>query len=86
MRGLNRVALIGNLGKDPEVQTLEGGQTVAKFSLATSETYQDSQGNRQPETEWHTIVLWSSLGTAGGQIPEEGQYGVHGRQAEVPQL
>jgi single stranded DNA-binding protein len=44
MRGLNRVALIGNLGKDPEVQTLEDGQTVAKFSLATSETYQDRQG------------------------------------------
>jgi single-strand DNA-binding protein len=43
------------------VQTLECGQTVAKFSLATSETYQDSQGNRHTETEWHTIVLWSSL-------------------------
>jgi len=51
MRGLNKVTLIGNLGKDPEVQTLEGGINVAKFSLAISESYRDRDGNLHSETE-----------------------------------
>ncbi len=58
---VNQVILIGNLGKDPEVRRLESGATVAKFSLATNETYKDKEGNRQTLTEWHNIVVWRSL-------------------------
>ena len=61
MRGLNKVTLIGNLGKGPEFQTLEGGVKVAKLSLATTETYKDEKGQSHSNTEWHTIVLWRSL-------------------------
>lgn len=58
MRGINKVILVGNLGKDPEVNHLEGGIAVAKFSLATTEVYNDKNGNRQEQTEWHSIVCW----------------------------
>lgn len=58
---VNQVILVGNLGKDPEVRRLESGATVAKFSLATNETYKDKDGNRQTLTEWHNIVVWRSL-------------------------
>ena len=61
MRGLNRVTLIGNLGKDPEVQVLEGNVPVARFLLATSETYRDKSGQPQTSTDWHTVVLWRGL-------------------------
>lgn len=61
MRGVNRVILIGNLGKDPDIQLLEGNISVAKFSLATTETYKDKGGKHVTQTEWHTIVLWRGL-------------------------
>ena len=61
MRGLNKVTLIGNLGKDPESQTLEGNVPVAKFSLATTEAFKDKNGQNQYSTDWHTVVLWRSL-------------------------
>lgn len=61
MRGLNKVTLIGNLGKDPEVQVLEGNVPVAKFSLATSETWRDKTGQLRTSTDWHTVVLWRGL-------------------------
>jgi single-strand DNA-binding protein len=61
MRGLNKVTLIGNLGNDPNIQTLEGNIKVAKFSLATSENYKDSNGQNQTSTDWHNIVLWRGL-------------------------
>lgn len=61
MRGLNKVTLIGNLGKDPEYQQLEGSVAVAKFSLATTEAFKDKNGQTQYNTDWHTIVLWRSL-------------------------
>ncbi len=62
MSGVNRVILIGNLGKDPEVRYLEGGTAVANFTLATSETYKDrNSGERKTQTEWHNIVLWRGL-------------------------
>ncbi len=61
MRGVNRVILIGNLGKDPEVQKLEGNIAVAKFPLATTETFKDRSGKLISQTEWHTIVLWRGL-------------------------
>jgi len=61
MRGLNRVMLIGNLGKDPEVQMLEGQVPVAKFPLATTETHKDRTGKLVSQTEWHAVVLWRGL-------------------------
>src|SRR6476646_3725469 len=61
MRGVNRVILIGNLGKDPDIQYLEGNIAVAKFPLATTETYKDKTGTLVSQTEWHTVVLWRGL-------------------------
>ncbi len=61
MRGVNKVVLIGNLGKDPDVQHLEGNIAVAKFPLATTETYKDKTGKLVSQTEWHSIVLWRGL-------------------------
>ena len=61
MRGVNRVVLIGNLGKDPEIQYLEGNIPVAKFPLATTETYKDKTGKLISQTEWHNVVLWRGL-------------------------
>ncbi len=61
MRGLNKVTLIGNLGKDPDVQSLEKNIKVAKFSLATTETFKDDNGQLQSVTDWHNIVLWRGL-------------------------
>ena len=61
MRGVNRVMLIGNLGKDPDIQFLEGNIGVAKFSLATTETFKDRSGKLISQTEWHTVVLWRGL-------------------------
>lgn len=61
MRGVNRVMLIGNLGRDPDVQFLEGNIGVAKFPLATTETFKDRSGKLVSQTEWHTVVLWRGL-------------------------
>lgn len=61
MRGVNKVMLIGNLGKDPDVQHLEGNIAVAKFPLASTETYKDRTGKLVSQTEWHTVVLWRGL-------------------------
>lgn len=61
MRGVNKVMLIGNLGKDPDHNLLEGHVSVVKFPLATSETFKDRNGKTQSITEWHTIVLWRGL-------------------------
>lgn len=58
MSSLNKVMLIGNVGKDPEVTTLDSGSKVAKFTLATSERYTDKSGQKQEKTEWHNIVAW----------------------------
>ena len=57
----NHVQLIGRLGHDPEVKSLTGGKEVARFSLATTETYKDSEGQKQSDTQWHQIVVWGSL-------------------------
>ena len=61
MSGVNKVILLGNLGKDPEVRRLDDGRGVANFSLATSETYKNKAGEKVTNTEWHNIVLWSPL-------------------------
>jgi single-strand DNA-binding protein len=62
MSGVNKVILVGRLGKDPEVRNLENGASVANFTLATSESYKDrTTGEKKEVTEWHNIVLWKSL-------------------------
>lgn len=58
---VNKVILVGNLGKDPEVRYLDNQKVVAQFSLATSETYTDKNGERKVETEWHNIEMWDTL-------------------------
>ena len=58
---LNKAMLIGRLGKDPELRYTKSGNAVANFSLATDESYKDSQGNRQERTEWHSVVAWGKL-------------------------
>jgi len=54
----NRVQLIGNIGKEPEVKTFDSGKTKASFSLATSESYKDAEGKKVQDTQWHQIVAW----------------------------
>ncbi|MCP9765631.1 single-stranded DNA-binding protein [Lacihabitans soyangensis] len=61
MKGVNKVILVGNLGDDPEIKNLEGNVKVAKFSLGTNETFRDSNGQSQTQTEWHNIVFWRGL-------------------------
>ncbi len=61
MSSLNKVMVIGRLGRDPEVKRLENGAIVAKFSVATSESYKDKEDNWQEQTEWHEIVMWRFL-------------------------
>jgi single-strand DNA-binding protein len=58
---VNKVFLIGNLGRDPEVRHIDGGSVVANFSLATNENYKDKSGEWQKITEWHDIVAWGNL-------------------------
>lgn len=58
---VNRVILIGNLGKDPEIRRLENGAVVAKFTIATNESYKDKNGEWKELTEWHDVVVWRSL-------------------------
>ena len=72
MAGVNKVILVGNLGKDPEVRHIEGGTAVAKFSLATSETYKDKEGNRKEQTEWHNIVVWRALAEVAEKYLKKG--------------
>lgn len=59
----NKVQLIGNLGKDPEVKEFDGGRKVAKFPLATTESYKNDAGEKISETSWHSIVAWNGLAT-----------------------
>lgn len=73
MSGVNKVILVGRLGKDPEVRNLENGATVANFTMATSETYKDkTTGDRKEITEWHNIVLWRGLADIAAKYLHKG--------------
>lgn len=74
MRGVNKVMLIGNLGKDPEIQILEGNVCVAKFPLATTETYKDKTGKLISQTEWHSVVLWRGLAELAQKYLHKGSH------------
>jgi len=71
-KSVNKVILVGNLGKDPEVKYTPQGKPVAKFSLATNERYKDKDGNWQDRTEWHNIVLWERLAEIAGEYLKKG--------------
>lgn len=58
MAGVNKVILVGNLGRDPEIRYTQGGQPVANFTLATTESFTSREGKREERTEWHRIVVW----------------------------
>ncbi|HFC00673.1 MAG TPA: single-stranded DNA-binding protein [Phaeodactylibacter sp.] len=69
---INKVILVGNLGRDPEVRHFEGNSSVASFSVATSETYKDKNGERQKKTEWHNVVMWNALAGIAEQYLKKG--------------
>ncbi|WP_316348496.1 single-stranded DNA-binding protein [Desulfuromonas acetoxidans] len=70
---INKVILVGNLGADPELRYTPAGAAVVNFSLATSETYKDRDGNRQTKTEWHNIVAWRQLAEICGKYLHRGK-------------
>ncbi|MCL1125901.1 single-stranded DNA-binding protein [Shewanella surugensis] len=71
-RGVNKVILVGNLGKDPEVRYMPNGNAVANFTVATSETWKDQQGQQQERTEWHNIVMYRRLAEVAGEYLKKG--------------
>ncbi len=71
--GVNKVILVGNLGADPELRYTASGTAVAKFRIATSETFTDRQGSRQERTEWHRITAWGKLAEICGQYLSKGR-------------
>ena len=77
MRGVNKVILIGNLGRDPEIRYTRSGTAVATLNLATSSSWTDQNGQRQDRTEWHRVVAWSKL----AEIAKE--YLAKGRQVYI---
>ena len=72
MSGINKVILIGHLGKDPEMRYLEGGVSVTSFPLATSETF-NKDGQKMEQTEWHNIVMWRGLADVAGKFLQKGK-------------
>ncbi len=73
MSGVNKVILVGRLGKDPDVRNLENGATVANFTMATSESYKDkTTGEKKEVTEWHNIVLWRGLAEIASKYLHKG--------------
>ena len=69
----NRVQLIGNLGKNPEIKTLESGIKLAKFSIATNETYKNAKGDKVTDTEWHNIIAWNKTAELAEMFLEKGK-------------
>lgn len=76
----NKVQLIGNLGGNPEIKTLDGGKKLAKFSIATNETYRNAKGEKITETQWHNLVAWGKVAeiaekflTKGSEVAIEGK-------------
>ena len=70
---INKVTLVGHVGKDPEVRHLESGQVVARFSVATNENYKDKEGNWQKMTEWHTVTCWGEKAKSAESYMRKGR-------------
>ncbi len=80
MAGVNKVILVGNLGKDPEVRQISPNQTVCQFRIATGESWIDKNGQKQERTEWHSIVTWGKIAEICGKYLSKGrQVYVEGR-------
>lgn len=73
MSGINKVIIVGRLGNDPEVKTIGQGQTVARLSIATSESWTGKDGQKQERTEWHRIVVWGKLAEICGKHLSKGR-------------
>jgi len=73
MASVNKVILIGNLGRDPEVRYTPSGSAVCNVSLATSRSWKDKQGDKQEETEWHNVVLYDRLAEVVGEFAKKGK-------------
>src|SRR5678816_1146444 len=73
MSGVNKVILVGHVGKDPEVRYLEGGVAVARFPLATSESYKNKNGEKVEQTEWHNVTVWRQLAEIVDKYVKKGQ-------------
>lgn len=71
-KSINRVELLGNLGRDPEIKHTPSGTPVGRLSLATNERYKDKSGNWQDRTEWHTVIVWSRLAEIAGEYLKKG--------------
>lgn len=69
---VNKVILVGHVGKDPEVKHLDNGSAYARFTLATSENYKDKEGNKVTNTEWHNIVVWRGLADVAEKYVKKG--------------
>lgn len=70
---VNKVILVGRLGVDPEIKTVTSGQTITQFRVATSETWNDRDGQRQERTEWHRVVVWGKLAEVCGRYLQKGR-------------
>ncbi|HTO70937.1 MAG TPA: single-stranded DNA-binding protein [Myxococcota bacterium] len=80
MASVNKVILVGNVGRDPELRYTQGGQPVASFSVATNERFKDRDGNWKDRTEWHRIVAWARLAEICGEYLRKGsQVYIEGR-------
>ena len=73
MRGVNKVILIGNLGRDPEIRYTRDGTAVANLNIATSDSWNDAQGQRQERTEWHRVVAWGKLAEIAKEYLSKGR-------------
>jgi single-strand DNA-binding protein len=73
MASVNKVIVLGNLGRDPEVKFTPGGQAVCNFSVATTDKWDDKSGQKQERTEWHRIVVWGKLAELCGQYLKKGR-------------
>ena len=73
MASVNKVILVGNLGRDPELRYIQSGQAVANFTLATNDRWRDKEGNNQERTEWHRIVVWGKSAENCAQYLQKGR-------------
>ena len=73
MASVNKVIVLGNLGKDPELRHLPNGDAVCNFSLATTESWKDKDGNKQDKTEWHNVVIFRKLAEIAGEYLKKGR-------------
>jgi single-strand DNA-binding protein len=69
----NKVQLIGNLGNSPEIKTFDGGRKMARFSMATNESYRNAQGERITDTQWHNLIAWGKLADIAERFLEKGK-------------